>query len=144
MLAEVTRCILHWLVFLVSSTQSVHFLCINALLPYVLSTSFSIHPKPLTWDKMPFQRRRVPFSTFIDTMRRFPFFGTVRLKFLILFELFLLFTPSIFDILQQNGSSKISKVPPFTFFGTMRLTGNLKQSKKIIRKSFESFCCLQL
>ena len=40
--------LLQWLVFFVSSTRSVHFLCINALLPYVLSTSFSTHPKPLT------------------------------------------------------------------------------------------------
>ena len=28
-------------------------------LPLVLSTSFSTHPKPLTWDKKPFQSRRV-------------------------------------------------------------------------------------
>ena len=46
---------------------------IYQLLPYVLSTSFSTHPKRLTWDK---------------------------------------------------------KRPPFTFFGTMRLTGNFKKIPK--------------
>ena len=40
-----------------------------ALLPYVLSTSFSTHPKPLTWDKRLFQSSRVTLSTFFDTMR---------------------------------------------------------------------------
>ena len=42
--------------------------------PYVLSTSFSTHPKPLTKDKKPFQSRRVPLSTFFDTMRLSLFF----------------------------------------------------------------------
>ena len=56
---------------------------IYQLLPYVLSTSFSTHPKRLTWDK---------------------------------------------------------KRPPFTFFGTMRLTGNFeKKIRKEIRKFFSQF-----
>ena len=35
-----------------------------------------------------------------------------------------------FPILQKNGCSKTPKGPPFTFFGTMRLTGDQKISKK--------------
>ena len=40
---------------------------IYQLLPYVLSTSFSTHPKPLTWDKKPFQSRRVHFFRHYET-----------------------------------------------------------------------------
>ena len=43
---------------------------------------------------------------------------------------FSLFLPSIFDILQQKGCSKIPKRPPFTFFDTMRLTGSSKKFEK--------------
>ena len=35
-----------------------------------------------------------------------------------------------FSILQENGCSKTLKGPPFTFFGTVRLTGDQKKSKK--------------
>ena len=35
-----------------------------------------------------------------------------------------------FSILQNNGCSKTPKGPPFTFFGTMRLTGDQKIEKK--------------
>ena len=40
-----------------------------------------------------------------------------------------------FDIMQQNECYKILKGPFFTFFGTMRLSGNFKK----IRKSSEHF-----
>ena len=39
--------------------------------------------------------------------------------------------PSFFPILQKNGCSKTPKGPPFTFFGTTRLTGDKKKFKKI-------------
>ena len=62
------------------------------------------------------QSRRVPLSTFFDTMRLSPFFGTVRLfKFLIFFRNFFIAPkgpPSIFffNILQQYfGCSKNPK-----------------------------------
>ena len=42
--------------------------------------------------------------------------------------------PSFFSILQKNGCSKTSKGPPFTFFGTMRLTGDQKTFEKKIQK----------
>ena len=35
-----------------------------------------------------------------------------------------------FPILQKNGCLKTPKGPPFTLFGTMRLTGDQKNSKK--------------
>ena len=66
-------------------------------------------------------------------MKLSSFFGTVRLIFFPKF--LLLFLPSIFDILQQNGCSKNPKAPFFTFFGIMRLTENLKK----IRKKFGIF-----
>ena len=45
-----------------------------------------------------------------------------------------------FDILQQNGCSKNPKgSPPFTFFGTMRLTGDFKKKfEKKLGKFFSS------
>ena len=46
--------------------------------------------------------------------------------------------PSIFSInLQKNGCSKNRKAPPtFTFFGTMRLTGDFKKNSE---KNFGKF-----
>ena len=44
-----------------------------------------------------------------------------------------------FDILQQNECYKILKGPFFTFFGTMRLSGNFKK----IRKIFSQFLVLK-
>ena len=44
-----------------------------------------------------------------------------------------------FDILQQNECYKIIKGPFFTFFGTMRLSGNFKK----IRKTFSQFLVLK-
>ena len=66
--------LLRWLVFFVSSTRNVHFLCINAHLPTFtiwLSTSFSTHPKPLRWDEKPFQSRRVHFFWHYETFLLF-------------------------------------------------------------------------
>ena len=37
-----------------------------------------------------------------------------------------------FDILQQNECYKILNSPFFTFFGTMRLSGNVKKIRKIV------------
>ena len=107
--------LLQWLVF--SSVQRVTstfcaLMHIYQLLPYVLSTSFSRHSKPLTWDKKPFQSRRVYFFLHYE----------IFLLFLALWHwffpnFFLLFLPSIFDILQQNGCSKNPKAsPPFYIF----------------------------
>ena len=84
---------------------------IYQLLPYVLSTSFSTHPKPLTWDKKPFQSRRVHFFRHYET---FLLFSALWDWFF--FRIFLLFLPSIFDILQQNGCSKNPKASPFYIF----------------------------
>ena len=47
-----------------------------------------------------------------------------------------------FDILQQNECYKILKGPLFTFFGTMRLSGNFKKIEKI-RKIFSQFLVLK-
>ena len=47
-----------------------------------------------------------------------------------------------FDILQQNECYKILKGPFFTFFGTMRLSGNFKKFEKI-RKFFSQFLVLK-
>ena len=97
-----------------------------ALLPYVLSTSFSTHPKPLTWDKKPFQSRRVLFPLFSTLWDFPPFFGTLRLF------TFLIFSPKFFLLLQRLPPSifryfatewmfkKSQRVPPFTFFATYR------------------------
>ena len=43
--------------------------------------------------------------------------------------------PFIFPILQKNGCSKTPKGPPFTFFGTMRLTEDQKKFRKKYQKS---------
>ena len=85
--------LLQWLVFCSSVQRETSTFCaklhIYQLLPYVLSTSFSTHPRALTGDKKPFQSRTVYFFRHYET----DFFP----------EFFLLFSPSIFDILQQNG-----------------------------------------
>ena len=44
-----------------------------------------------------------------------------------------------FFILQNNGCSKTPKGPPFTFFGTMRFTGDQKKSKKNQKIFFQFF-----
>ena len=108
-----------------------------ALLPYVLSTSFSTHPKPLTWDKKPFQSRRVPFPLFSTLWDFYPFFGSKRLfKFLIFSEIFLLLPHQFFDILQQNGCSKISKGSPFYIFRHYATHRRIQKNFKKNRKNF--------
>ena len=105
-----------------------------ALLPYVLGTSFSTHPKPLTRDKKPFQSRRAPLSTFFDTMRLSPFFGSVRLfKFLIFRKIFIAPKGPPINFLIFCTRMDVQKIPkglPFTFFGTMRLTGDFKKNSE--------------
>ena len=105
---------------------------IYQLSPYVLSTSFSTHPKPLTWDKKPFQSRRVHFfSTLWDFP---PFFGTVRLIF---FRIFFIVRPiNLWYFATEWMFKKSQSVPPFTFFGTMRLTGNFKKIRKFFFSIF--------
>ena len=76
--------------------------------------------------------QRVPFFRIFGTMRLF--------KILIFFQKFLRLpyfqkffnvpkasSFQFFDILQQNECYKILKGPFFTFFGTMRLSGNFKK-----------------
>ena len=89
--------------------------------------------------------QRVPFFRIFGTMRLF--------KFLIFFQKFFRLpyffqkffnvpkasSFQFFDILQQNECYKILKGPFFTFFGTMRLSGNFKKIRKKIRKSSENF-----
>ena len=105
-----------------------------ALLRYVPSTSFSTRPKPLTCDKKPFQSRRVPFSTFFETMRLFPFFRhceTVQI-FNFFSELFYCSPHQFFDILQQNGCSKNPKGSPLLHF--LALCDLPETSKKFEKK----------
>ena len=123
-----------------------------ALLSYVLSTSFSTHPKPLTWDKKPFQSRRAPLYTFFDAMRLSPFFRQWDCSNFFFFSNFFIAPPIKFLMFcNRMDIQKFPKGPPFTFFGTMRLTGGFKKIQKNIRKNFflnfqffENFCCLQL
>ena len=44
-----------------------------------------------------------------------------------------------FPILQNNGCSKTPKGPPFTFFGTMRITGDQKKIREKISKKFKKW-----
>ena len=85
---------------------------------------------------MPFQSRRVPLSTFFDTLRLFPFFGTVRLfKFLNFLHNFFIAAKAyhqFFDVLQQNGCSKMPKRSHLLHF--LALCDLPETSKKISRK----------
>ena len=81
--------------------------------------------------------------TFFGTMR---LFGFVRLFFRLCETFFRNFLNvpkkssfQFFDILQQNECYKTLKGPFFTFFGTMRLSGNFKE----IRKIFSQFLVLK-
>ena len=81
--------------------------------------------------------QRVPFFRIFGTMRLF--------KILIFFKNFFRLPDffqnffnvpkassfQFFDILQQNECYNILKGPFFTFFGTMRLSGNFKKNRKI-------------
>ena len=77
--------------------------------------------------------QRVPFFRVFGTMRLFKiliFFKNF-LDSLIFFQKFFNVPKAssfqFFDILQQNECYKILKGPFFTFFGTMRLSGNFKK-----------------
>ena len=130
--------LLQWLVFFRQFNAIGPLFVHYALLPYVISTSFSTHPKLLT---EPFQSRMVPLSTFFDTMRLSPFFRHWRQVQISLFSEFFYCSkgsPINFLILcNRMDVQKIPKGPPFTFFGTMRLTGDFK--KNFERKSVKFF-----
>ena len=115
--------LLQWLVFFVSSTRSVHFLCINK----------------------PFQSRRVPFPLF-STLRLSPFFRHCETSNFSFFLNFFIVPPSIFDILQQNGCSKNPKGSPFYIFWRFATYRRLQKKSEnfFLILFFESFCCLQL
>ena len=67
-------------------------------------------------------------STFFDTMR------------LIFSEIFLLLPHQFLIFCNRMDVQKIPKGPPFTFFGTVRLTGDLKKNfEKIFGKFFPQF-----
>ena len=124
--------LLQWLVFYPSVQRETSTFCalmhIYQLLPYVLSISFSTHPKPLTWDKKPFQSRRVHFFRHYETFLLCRHCET---------EFFLIVPPINFWYFATEWMFKKSQsVPPFTFFGNMRLTGNFK---KISKKNSEFF-----
>ena len=94
--------------------------CALCTLPYVLSTSFSTHPKPL---KAIPKQKDPPFH-FFDTKRLSPFFGTMRLfKFLIFSRIFFIApkVPPVNFLIFCNRMDvqNIPKGPPFTFFGSM-------------------------
>ena len=100
------------------------------LLPYVLSTSFSTHPKPLTWDKKPFQSRRVHFFRHYETFLLFSalwdwFFS----------EVFLLFLPSILIFCNRMDVQKIPKRPLLHFSALC----DLPETSKKFRKKFGNF-----
>ena len=77
-------------------------------------------------------------STFFDTMRLSSFFRDCETDFFPKF--FLLFLPSIFDILQQNGCSKNPKASPFYIFRHYATYPKLqKNSKKLEFFSIFSF-----
>ena len=135
--------LLQWLVFFrqfnAIGPHFVHY----ALLPYVLSTSFLTHPKPL--NKL-FQSRRVPLSPKQKT-RLSPFFRhceTVQISH---------FPPSFFWYFATEGCSKNPKGSPLLhFLARCDLPETSKKIRKKIRKKifpqflvfFESFCCLEL
>ena len=81
--------------------------------------------------------------TFFGTMRLFGFvrlfFGFVRLFFRNFLNVPKASSFQFFDILQQNECYKILKGPFFTFFGTMRLSGNFKKIRKNSENVFSIF-----
>ena len=80
-------------------------------------------------------------STFFDTMRLSSFFRHCETDF---FPIFLLFLPSIFDILQQNGCSKNPKTSPLLHFSALcDLPETSKKFRKKIRNFFSIFSFLR-
>ena len=101
---------------------------IYQLLPYVLSTSFSTHPKPLAWDKKPFQNRRVPLFTFFDTMRLSSFFRHCEIDF---FPNFFYCSSHQFLIFcNRMDLPKIPKRPPFYIFRHYATYRKLQKNSK--------------
>ena len=104
---------------------------IYQILPYVLSTSFPTHPKPLTWDKKPFQSRRVHFFWHYET-------------FLLFSALWDWFFPEIFHcsshqfliFCNRMDVQKISKRPPFYIFRHYATYRKLQKNSKKNRNFF--------
>ena len=106
---------------------------IYQLLPYVLSTSFSTHPKRLTWDKKPFQSRRVDFFRHYETFLLFSalwdcFFPKFSFLFLINFW-----------YLPQNGCSKNPQASPLLHFSALCDLPETRKISKKIRNFFSQF-----
>ena len=83
------------------------------------------------------ESQRVPFFRIFGTMRLFKilFFFKKFFRLPYFFQKFFNVPRAssfqFFDILQQNECYKILKGPFFTFFGTMRLSGNFKKNRKV-------------
>ena len=119
----------------------------NFLDSFIFFQKFLMSPKSPPFIFLIFCKRtnvkksqRVPFFRVFGTMRlqnskffqkffRLPYF------FQKLFNVPKASSFQFFDILQQNECYKMLKGPFFTFFGTMRLSGNFKK----IRKNSENF-----
>ena len=92
--------------------------------------------------------QKVPFFRIFGTMRLFKilnfFQNFFRLPYFFqkCFNVPKASSFQFFDILQQNECYKFLKGPFFTFFGTMRLSGNFKKIEKI-RKVFSQFLVLK-
>ena len=134
--------LLEWLLFFRQFNAIGPLFVQYALLPYVLSTAFSTHPKTLTWDKKPFQSRRVPLSTFL-TLWDFPlFFGTLRLfKFLIFSNRFFVPKDPLINCLifcNRMEVQKIAKAPLLYVLALCDLPKTSKTFKKN-RKLFSTF-----
>ena len=108
---------------------------IYQLLPYVLSTSFSTHPKPLTWDRKPFQSRRVHFFRHYETFLLFSalwhwFFS----------EIFFIVPPINFWYFATEWMFKKSQSVPLLHFSALcDLPETSKKFRKKIRKFFSQF-----
>ena len=108
---------------------------IYQLLPYVLSTSFSTHPKPLTWDTKPFQSSRVHFFRHYETF----------LVFSALWDWF--FSESFFlcsshQFLISCNKMDVQKIPKrlsFYIFWHNATYRKLQKKSKNIRKFFSQF-----
>ena len=104
---------------------------IYQLLPYVLSTSFSTHPKPLTWDKKPFQSRRVHFFWHYEAFLLFSalwdwFFS----------DFFYCSSHQFLIFCNRMDVQKIPKRPPFHIF---RHYATYRKLQKNFGKKFGNF-----
>ena len=85
-------------------------------------------PSRRTWVRVPPMTKKF-FARFLGVVRLFLHFFNVSKGSLF-----------FFSILQKNGCSKTPKVPPFTFFGTMRLTEDQKKSDFFSFFSSRGYC----